>query len=414
MKENLAQPPREDPGPAGSPGGEPEGISRRRAPSHDVVVVGGGVIGLSIAWKAASAGMNVGVVDPDPGRGSSWAAAGMLAPVTEVHYGEETLLALNLAACSRWPAFADELEAASGSSVGFRRCGTLLVALEDADRTWLEELYDFEKGLGLEVEWLNGRGARAIEPNLSPNVRAGMRAVGDHQVDNRRLIEALLAATRMAGCTLHRTKATSVLTTGGTVEGVQLEGEALVGARNVVLAAGAWSSDLGGIPKSAIPPVRPVKGQILRLQTPPGPPLLDRSVRGIVNGRAVYLVPRASGTVVLGATVEEQGFDTSVTAGAVYEMLRDAQRVVPGVSELQIYEVIAGLRPGSPDNGPIVGPAGAPDISGLLVATGHFRNGVLLAPLTAEAITSLLKGAEVPPEVLPFSPERFEMPSWSG
>jgi glycine oxidase len=337
----------------------------------------------------------------------------MLAPVTEVHYGEEALLALNLASARRWPSFASELEAAAGARVGYRPCGTLLVAADEGDRSWLEELFAFQRDLGLAVEWLSGREARRLEPNLSPGVRAGMIAANDHQVDNRLLVAALLAAGENAGCSLHRARASSLEVAGGAVEGVRLDDDRLLRAPSVVLAAGAWSRDLAGLPEAAVPPVRPVKGQIMRLTTPPGPPLLERSVRGFVNGTPIYLVPRANGTVVIGGTVEEQGFDTSVTAGAVYEMLRDAQRVVPAVSELQLDEVIAGLRPGSPDNAPIVGKIASAQLSGLVLATGHYRNGVLLTPLTAEAVCAVLAAEEPPPEFQAFSPGRFQARSWA-
>lgn len=391
-----------------------EGSTTRHPETFDLLIVGGGVIGLSAGWKASIAGMRVAVVDPSPGRGSTWAAAGMLAPVTEVHYGEEPLLRLNLASCGRWPAFALELEAASGRGVGYRRCGTLLVGIEEGDRTWLEELHDFQKELGLDVEWLSGRQARSLEPNLSPNVRAGMRAIGDHQVDNRLLVAALLDAFEGCGGTLCRSRADALEWRGGTVEGVRLDDGTLLRSGSVVLAAGAWSADLEGVPKANVPPVRPVKGQILRLETPPGAALLERSVRGLVNGRPVYFVPRESGTVVLGATVEEMGFDTSVTIGAVYEMLRDAHRVVPGVSELALSEVTAGLRPGSPDNSPIVGSLTPSNDTGVVVATGHYRNGILLAPITAEAVVALVSGQDPPAEVAPFSAARFGMQSLSG
>ena len=377
------------------------------ADRYDVVIIGGGVIGLSVAWRTAALGMRVAVVDPEPGRGASWAAAGMLAPVTEVHYGEERLLELNLASCRRWPSFAEEVESASDCSVGYRRCGTLLVAADEGDRASVEELFSFQRELGLEVEWLSARRARQLEPGLSPRIRAGMLAANDHQVDNRLLVPALLAAARSYGCTFHFSRAVALESAGNVLQGVRLDDGSVLRASSSVLAAGAWSNRLEGLPQELLPPVRPVKGQIMRLTSPGGPELLGRSVRALVNGAPVYLVPRSNGTVVIGGTVEEQGFDTAVTAGAVYEMLRDAHRVVPGVSELHLDESMAGLRPGSPDNAPMVGEVSSAQMSGLVVATGHYRNGVLLAPLTAEAVAMVLNGAESPAEFLPFSPGRF-------
>ncbi len=395
---------------------------------HGTIVVGGGSIGLSTAWKAATSGIDVALVDPSPGQGASWAAAGMLAPVGEVHYGEEALVSLNLAAAERWPAFAADLEACTGRPVGYVRSGTLLAAFDDGDRAWAEQLFEFEKEIGLDVEWLTARRVRELEPLLAPSVRAGMFARGDHQVDNRLLVRALLEAARTAGCTFYESAVQSIETAGGQVEGVRLEDGTFLGSRSVVLASGAWSAHLEGLAREVRPPVRPVKGQIIRLRMPQSTKpsfatLPRRPVRGIVNGAAVYLVPRADGTLVIGSTIEERGFDTSVTAGAVYELLRDAHCVVPAIAELDLYESMARLRPGSPDNAPIVGEPPQQCADGLVVATGHYRNGILLTPLTAETVAAILTGAEPPAEMKPFSPSRFEtarngagspVESWSG
>jgi len=379
-------------------------------PRYDAIVVGGGAIGLSSAWRMARAGMEVAVVDPEPGRGASWVAAGMLGPVSEVHYGEEGLLALTMASARRWPSFAAELEADTGSDIGYRTTGTLVVDVDDVDRAWSEDLFRFQCSLGLEVERLSSRRVRELEPAVAPGVRSGLLVKGDHQVQTRRFVSALLAAAAKRGVTFHHQPATAVdvdgapgTAGGATVRGVHCDGTQL-GAPVVVLAAGCWSGSLAGLPDGVVPPVRPVKGQILRLSGDAERPLLGRSVRGLVQGASVYLVPRADGTLVVGATVEEQGFDTTVTAGAVYELLRDARRVVPGVTELALIEARAGLRPGSPDNAPLVG---ATTVDGLLLATGHYRNGILLSPLTADTVAALAAGHEPPAEMAPFRPTRF-------
>ncbi|HUY21063.1 MAG TPA: glycine oxidase ThiO [Acidimicrobiales bacterium] len=379
---------------------------------YDVVVVGGGAIGLATAWTLAARGLAVAVVDPEPGRGASWAAAGMLAPVSEVHHGEEPLLALALAAARQWPAFAAELEAAVGRSVGYRATGTLVVAVDDGDRAWTEELLAFQRDLGLDVQWLSGRAARHLEPGVAPGVRGAIWVADDHQVHTRLLVGALLDAAAGAGAELWRDRAVSLECGGGAVSGVHLAAGPRLRAGCVVLAAGCWSGGLDGLPDGAVPPVRPVKGQILRLtptgQAGTGPaPVLGRTVRGIVRGASVYLVPRQDGSVVVGATMEERGFDTAVTAGAVYELLRDAHRVVPGVTELVLGEARAGLRPGSPDNAPIVGRPAVAGVDGLVVATGHFRQGILLTPITARAVAAIVDGAEPPAEMAPFGPGRF-------
>ena len=370
----------------------------------DVIVVGAGVIGLSVALGAARSGMDVVVADPEPARGASWVAAGMLAPVTELHYGEEALLELNLAAARRWDAFAAELAALSGP-VGYRRTGTLLVAYDDDDRAWAEELFAFQHKLGLEVQWMDSRRTRQMEGAVAPGIRAGVWAPGDHQVHNRQLLAALLRAVAAVGVRMVHQSASAVECSAGTLSGVRLSSGALVRAPAAVLAAGCRSAQVGGIPPQAAPSVRPVKGQILRLRPRSGGPVLWRSVRAVVEGSSVYLVPREDGSVVVGATVEEQGFDTDVTAGAVYELLRDARRVVPAVSEMVLDEASAGLRPGSPDNGPLVG--ASPAVRGLVLATGHYRHGILLAPITAQAVLSVLSGGDVPAELAPFAPGRF-------
>jgi glycine oxidase len=378
-------------------------------PSPDAVVVGGGVIGLGIAWRAALAGMTVTVVDEAPGRGASWAAAGMLAPVTEVHYGERPLLSLNLAAAARWPAFAAEVEEASGLPVGYRPGGTLAVARDADDNAALEDLYQFQLLCGLEVERLRSRECRQLEPGLAPSIRGGILAAGDHQVDNRALVEALLVACQRAGVRMvsgrvaelafEADRVTGVLLAGGGPVPSPADGEALA-AGVVVLAAGCWSGGLRGLAAEVLPPVRPVKGQLLYLRGPADQPLCSRNVRGL----EVYVVPRTDGRVVVGATIEEQGFDTTVTAGAVADLLRAALELLPDVAELELAETVVGLRPGSPDNAPMLGPAG-PD--GLVVATGHYRNGILLTPVTADAIAELLATGRAPEMIAPFAPGRF-------
>jgi glycine oxidase len=375
----------------------------------DAVVVGGGVIGLAIAWRAAQAGMAVTVVDEQPGRGASWAAAGMLAPVTEVHYGERPLLGLNLAAAARWPGFAAEVEAAGGRPVGYTPGGTLAVARDADDNAALEDLYQFQLRCGLEVERLRGRECRQLEPGLHPGIRGGVLAAGDHQVDNRALVEALLVACQRVGVRMVAGRVTDLAVEGDRVTGVALgDGERLA-AGTVVLAAGCWSGALGGVAAEALPPVRPVKGQLLYLRGPTDEPLCSRNVRGL----EAYVVPRGDGRVVVGATVEEQGFDTRVTAGAVHDLLRAALELLPDVVELELLETVCGLRPGSPDNAPMIGPAGP---EGLVVATGHYRNGILLTPVTADAVAELLATGRVPEAIAPFAPGRFAggVPATSG
>ncbi|MEU4995256.1 glycine oxidase ThiO [Streptomyces sp. NPDC021622] len=379
-----------------------------RTPPHattDVLVVGGGIIGLVTAWRAAQRGLSVAVVDPEPGGGAAQVAAGMLAAVTELHYGEQTLLGLNLASAKRYPAFAQELTEASGRDLGYRACGTLAVALDSDDRAHLRELHTLQRQSGLESEWLSGRECRRLEPMLAPGVRGGLRVDGDHQVDPRRLTAALLVACERAGVVFHRAWAQRLTVVRDRATGVVLEDGAALEAGRTVLAAGSLSGRLSGVPEGVLPPVRPVKGQVLRLTVPERyAPFLSRTVRAVVRGSHVYLVPRENGELVVGATSEELGWDTTVTAGGVYELLRDAHELVPGITELPLTETRAGLRPGSPDNAPMLGPTALP---GLQLATGHYRNGVLLTPVTGDVMAHALVTGELPDEARAFTPRRF-------
>ncbi|MET8768999.1 glycine oxidase ThiO [Streptomyces sp. NPDC004658] len=376
--------------------------------TSDVLVIGGGIIGLVTAWRAAQRGLATVVVDPEPGGGAARVAAGMLAAVTELHYGEETLLALNLESARRYPAFAAELTELTGRDLGYRRCGTLAVALDADDRAHLRELHALQQRSGLDSEWLSGRECRRLEPMLAPGVRGGLRVDGDHQIDPRRLAAALVDACERAGVVFHRAWAQRLDVVRERAAGVTTADGTALRADRVVLAAGSLSGRLAGVPDELLPPVRPVKGQVLRLTVPRRyAPFLSRTVRAVVRGGQVYLVPRENGELVVGATSEELGWDTTVTAGGVYELLRDAHELVPGITELPLTETRAGLRPGSPDNAPLLGPSG---LAGLLLATGHHRNGVLLTPVTGDVLAHALVTGELPEEARPFTPRRFGAP----
>ncbi|MEG8275976.1 glycine oxidase ThiO [Streptomyces sp. AHA2] len=377
----------------------------RTSTTSDVLVVGGGIIGLVTAWRAAQRGFATALVDPEPGGGAAQVAAGMLAAVTELHYGEQTLLQLNLASAGRYPDFTAELTELTGHDLGYRRCGTLAVALDADDRAHLRELHALQQRSGLDSQWLSGRECRRLEPMLAPGVRGGLRVDGDHQIDPRRLAGALVAACERAGVVLHRVRAERLTVERDRAAGVVTDDGTALGAGQVVLAGGSLSGRLAGVPDEVLPPVRPVKGQVVRLTMPPRHgPFLSRTVRAVVRGSHVYLVPRESGELVIGATSEELGWDTTVTAGGVYELLRDAHELVPGITELPLTETRAGLRPGSPDNAPLLGPTA---LDGLLLATGHYRNGVLLTPVTGDVLAHALATGELPAEARPFTPERF-------
>jgi glycine oxidase len=386
------------------------------AVTADVVIAGGGVIGTAIAWQAAQAGLSVTLVDPEHGDAASLVAAGMLAPVSEALFGEGALLRVNLLAVARFGSFAAELEEATGHQVGLRREGTLAVAYDPGDYAALVRLTAFRRSAGLDAAEMDSRACRQLESFLTPDVHGGVLFAGDWSVDNRRYAAALRAAAGRAGVRVVRDRVTGVLTSGDRVRGAgdRVRGARLadggdIGADRVVVAAGCWTSAIAGVPAPVRAALRPVKGQLLRLRHPDGmPPVITHTIRAIVRGADVYLVPRADGEVVVGATQEERGPDRTVTAGAVHDLLRDAMSVLPVTSELELAETCAGLRPGTPDNGPVVGPvvdAGGPD--GLLLATGHYRNGILMSPVTADAIVARLTGQAAAPEWDPFAPGRF-------
>jgi glycine oxidase len=369
-----------------------------------VIVVGAGLIGLGVAWRAAEHGLSVTVVDPTPGNGACRAAAGMLAPASELGYGEEALLELNLASARLYPDWIAHLQERTGLDVGYRDHGTVAIAWDSADLQALRDLRDFQQTLGLDPQMLSSRELRQLEPNCAPGLPGGMLIAGDHQVDPVRLHAALLTAASAVGVRLVRQRAVRAVVHEDRITAVALDTGDRIGAAAVVLAGGAWIRELDGLPPEVLPPVRPVKGQTLQLRADTDG-LIRHVVRGSVRGSPVYLVPRADGRVVIGASSEDVDFDLRARAGAVYELLRDAQTLVPEVSELELEQVTTGLRPGTPDNAPILGDT---ELAGLIVAGGHYRNGVLLTPITADGIGELLATGCVPAALKSFSPRRFD------
>jgi glycine oxidase len=380
---------------------------QRATPAGRLAIVGAGVIGLSCAWRAAEAGWAVELVDPAPGSGSSWVAGGMLAPVTEAWPGEEDLLELGADSLGRWPEFAAALAEAAGTPAGLRTEGTVVVAAGAGDRAELDDLAGFLAKVGREVDVLSARELRRLEPAIGPDVRGGLSVPGDLAVDNRVLLGALRAAADRAGVRFVEAGARAV-----TADGVELADGRRVPADAVLVAAGAHSAALHPALDGL---VRPVKGEILRLRHRPGAlPPPSRTVRAVVDGRPVYAVPRDGGGLVIGATQYETGFDTEPTVGGVRDLLRDAERVLPGVAEYALVEVTAGLRPGTPDNLPLIGSLGGTSRGGPLVATGHGRNGMLLAPITVAAVLALLAGEPVPASVLVADPARLTRTALTG
>jgi glycine oxidase len=350
---------------------------------YDAIIVGGGIVGLSCAWHAQQRGLDVCVLERGrPGDGATRHAAGMLGASFEAEHGADALLELALRGAAAWPAFADEL------GLPYRKAGTLVVARDRDEAAELRRRQGLCVSHGLVADWLTPTRCRELEPGLGP-CAGGILLPEEAEVDPRAVVAKLVPQL-----TVVEGEVAEALRQGERLSGVRTSDGAELHAADLVVATGCWGAEW--LPPLARPPVRPVKGQILRLR---GEPPCER----IVGCESVYVIPRTSGEVVVGATVEERGFDTTVTAGAVHELLHEAYRMLPDLAELELVEASAGLRPGSPDNAPIVG-RGAVD--GLVLATGHYRYGILLAPLTGAAVAALLAGEE-PDGWDAFAPARF-------
>lgn len=373
--------------------------------SYDAVVVGAGAIGLCCAWRISQRGARVVVLDrAEPPAGATRVAAGMLAPIGELAFGEPELLQMTLAAAEHYPAFVAELEAASGISTGYARHGALHVALDRDEAADLRRVHDLQRSLGLGAEWLPPRRCRELEPGLTPSFNGGVHAPEEAAIDPRMMTAALLAALDAEGVEVcSGIEVTEALLDGDRIDGIRTGSGDELRAGVVVLATGAWSGATTWLPDRARPPVRPVKGQILELRAPDGEPPCER----IVASERVYLVPRPDGRLIAGATTEERDFDTTVTAGGVHELLREAYRLLPDIAEMELVESMAGLRPGTPDNLPLIGPG---ELDGLVLACGHYRNGILLAPLTGEAVAELLDTGELPEAVAAARPVSSRFP----
>ena len=366
-----------------------------------VVIIGAGIIGLGMAWRLAPRASVIVFDRGKAGSGASHAAGGMLAACCEAEPGEEALVALGRNSQARWPAFAAELERASGVDVELRREGTLVLALTADDQAEIAHRLEFQRRLDLPLEWLTAAATREREPHLAGKIAGALFSPQDHQVDNRKLAAALRIAAEAAGATIHEHRPVKeIVVQGGRAKGVALEDGSIAAADIVVLAAGAWSRGIGGLPPDRRPPVRPVKGQMLALQMDAAAPLLNH----VLWAPGAYLVPRRDGRLVIGGTVEERGFDETITAGGMLTLLEAAWRAIPAVEELPIAEIWVGHRPGSRDDAPILGRG---PLEGLFYSTGHHRNGILLAPVTADAMARLILDDVVEPAIKPFGLERF-------
>lgn len=365
----------------------------------DVVVVGGGIIGMSIAWELARRDRDVLVLERDRlGHGTTWLGAGMLAASAELGFEEWELYQLSSHSSRLWPEFAAALEEDGGASVDYRTEGTFMVADDRDSAAALRRLYDFQVKCGLDVQWMTGAEALDREPFLAPRLSGAIFCPNDHQADNRHIVAALNSAlkrrqvTVREGCPIR-----SVVPDIAQPAAVTIDGERIVG-RRIVIAAGTWSREIDGLAPFE-PPVRPVKGQMVELTIEP-----PFDLRHVVRGPSAYLAPKSDRRLLLGATSEEMGFDTSVTGGGLFRLLEGGWEIVPGIYDLKVSDTWAGLRPASRDHEPILGPSGLPGID---YATGHYRHGVILAPITAKLMADYLTGGETPKEMRPFLPQRF-------
>jgi len=365
-----------------------------------VTIIGGGVIGLSVGWQLARKGAEVEIFERDiAGRGAGWVAAGMLTPQAELGFEEIELFNLMRKSFELYPQFLDELKEDSGLDVIMDRCGSLFAGFDRDDMTRLRRLYDFRERLNLPAKWLTGTEAKELEPMLSPKCTCGLWMEDDAQVENRDLLNALQIAFRKRGGHIHEiANVISVKIENSKVTGIKVN-DKNAEVTNLIVAAGAWSKQIEGIPENLLPPVRPVKGQIMSLRMEG-----DNKITHAVRGRDVYLVPKVDGRLIVGASSEEMGFDTNPTAGEIYRLLERAWETVPGIYEYPIEEIQVGLRPGSRDHEPIIGDS---DIDGLYFATGHYRSGILLTPITAFELSKWIVSGKKSEILSPFQLSRF-------
>jgi glycine oxidase len=370
--------------------------------SSRVVIVGGGVIGLSIAWRLAreNAGRRVLLFDAHrAGEGTSRVSAGMIAPIAEAGFEDPDFISFARQSRERYPSFVNDISIDADTPVLLGEEGSIIVAIHRDDVDAMRRVYEHRRHADLPVEWLSGTEAREMEPTLTPRVSAAMWIAYDGQVNPRTLLPALVRACARRGVEVRESAPVSrIMIDNDAVTGVEVNGE-IIESDVVVLCAGAWSGTIGGIPDDVVPQVRPVRGQILRLKR-----TADFAMRHVVRGPRAYLLPKDDGTVVVGATQEEAGFDATPTAGGIKSILENAWEMVPSIYDLPIERIEVGLRPATRDHLPLIGPT---RVRGLIMATGHFRHGILFAPTTADAVCRGITAGDFGEDVAAFAPDRF-------
>tara|TARA_Y100001001_G_scaffold89507_1_gene87457 strand:- start:304 stop:1419 length:1116 start_codon:yes stop_codon:yes gene_type:complete len=368
-----------------------------------VLIIGGGIIGLSIAWRLIGIGKKVVVVDKrNLGKEASWAAAGMLSGRLDLKPSEKRLLPIFEKSHHAWPKFAKELENKSGKHIGYRKEGTLMIACDINEEQKLKNNYNFLKNNNIHVSWLSGNKIREKEPYVSNNVLSGFFSPEDHHVNNRYILDALITILKKNknNCIFkENTEVEKIITDKDQVIGVQTRNETIK-TKEIIICSGAWTNKIKNIEIKEVP-IRPVKGQMVCLKMPKNISLLKH----ILWRENVYLVPRDNSDLIIGATEEEMGFDKSLTAGGIYNLLKIAREVLPAIENLSIVESWAGLRPATRDEAPIIGPS--KKIKGLIYATGHHRNGILLAPLTSNVIKNYYLNGKIENDFNNLRPGRF-------
>ncbi len=370
---------------------------------HDCIIIGAGVAGLGLGWQLADRGVDVLVLERDrAGAGASRAAAGMLAPTAELEFQEIELLELGRASLEMYPEFVDELETASGMDLDYRTEGTLVVAGDRDEGEALDRIYNYQRRLGLDVEKLSTEAVREREPALTPDLHRALACPSDHQIDPEQLIDALVEALDRAGGMLRESCAVQkVRCEDGQVRDIVTEDDEHLEADRVVVAAGAWTGQIDGIPSGILPHVRPVRGEMIATDLG-DPPVCEHVVRAPHLTRPdVYMVPKSDGRLIIGATSEERGFDSRLTAGGIFELLWGSKRVLPALYDRHIQDMWTGFRPVTLDGEPVLGPT---DIEGLWLATGHGRNGILLTPLTAYGLVDAILEDALPDVLEGFTP----------
>ena len=368
-----------------------------------VLIIGGGIIGLSIAWRLIGIGKKVVVVDKrNLGKEASWAAAGMLSGRLDLKPSEKQLLPIFEKSHHAWPKFAKELENKSGKRIGYRKEGTLMIACDINEEQKLKNNYNFLKNNNIHVSWLSGNKIREKEPYVSNNVLSGFFSPEDHHVNNRYILDALITILKKNkhNCIFkENTEVEEIITDKDQVIGVKTRNE-IIKTKEIIICSGAWTNKIKNIEIKEVP-IRPVKGQMVCLKMPKNTSLLKH----ILWRENVYLVPRDNSDLIIGATEEEMGFDKSLTAGGIYNLLKIAREVLPAIENLSIVESWSGLRPATRDEAPIIGPS--KKIKGLIYATGHHRNGILLAPLTSNVIKNYYLNGKIENDFNNLRPGRF-------